>query len=54
MSIHPRKKLDSFTYERTFLLALAEINKKVIANLVGRIWGSNLTQNLIDTVTNVW
>jgi len=35
MSIHLRKKSNSFTHEQTFLLALAVMNKKVIANLVG-------------------
>jgi len=54
MSIHPRKKSNSFTHKRTFLLALAVMNKKFIANRVGRIWASNLSQNLADTVTNVW
>jgi len=37
MSIHPPKKSNSFTHERTLLSALAMINKKLIANLVGRI-----------------
>jgi len=37
MSIHPLKKSNSFTQERTFLSALTVINKKFIANLVGRI-----------------
>jgi len=54
MSIHPRKKSNSFTHNRTFLSALAVTNNKFVANLVGRIWGSNLSQNSIDTVTNVW
>ena len=54
MSIHPRKKSNSFTHGRTFLSALAVTSKKFIANLVGRIWGSNLSQNSIDTVTSVW
>jgi len=54
MSIRPRKKSNSFTHKRTFLSALAVIKKKFIANLVGRIWASNLSQNSIDTVTNVW
>jgi len=54
MSIHPRKKSNSFTHKRTFLSALAETNKILIANLVERIWGSNISQNSIDTVTNVW
>jgi len=37
MSIHPhpRKKSNSFTHKRTFLSALAVMNKKFIANLVG-------------------
>jgi len=38
-SIHPPKKSNSFTGRRTFLSALAVMNKKFIANLVGRIWG---------------
>jgi len=37
MSIHLRKKSNSFTHKRTFLSALAVINKKFIGNLVGRI-----------------
>jgi len=45
MSIHPRKKSNSFTDERTFFSALAVMNKKVIANVVGQIWGANLRQN---------
>ena len=53
MSIHPRKKSNGFIHKRTFLSALAVMNKKFIANLVGRIWGSNLSQKLTDTVTNV-
>jgi len=54
MSIRPRKESKSFTRKRTFLSALAVTNKKFIVNLAGRIWGSNLNQNSIDTVTNVW
>jgi len=54
MSIHQRKKSNSFTHKRTFLSVLAVMNKQFIANLVGWIWGSNLSQNWIDTVTNVW
>jgi len=54
MSIHPRKKSNSFTHKRPFLSALAVVNKKLIADLVGGIWGSNLSQKSIDTVTNVW
>jgi len=54
ISIHPRKKSNSFTHKRTFLSALAVINKNFIACLVGPIWGSNLSQNSIDTVTTVW
>ena len=54
MSIDPQKKSNSFTHERTFLTALAVINKKFIVNLVGRIWGSNLSQNPTDTVTKSW
>jgi len=54
MSIHPRKKSNSFRHKRTFLSALAVTNKKFIANPVGRIWGSKLSQNSIDTVTIAW
>jgi len=55
MSIHPQKESNSFTHKRTFFLsAMAVTDKKFIANLVGRIWGSKLSQISIDTVTNVW
>jgi len=54
MSIHPGIKSNSCTHKRTFLSALAMTNKKFIANVVGRIWGSNFSQNSIDTVMNVW
>jgi len=54
MSIHPGKKSNSFTHKQTFLSAQAVMNKKFIANLVGRVWGSNHSQNSIDTMTNVW
>ena len=54
MSIHPRKESNSFAHKRTFLSALAVTNKKFIANPVGGILGSNLSQNSADTVTNVW
>jgi len=54
MSIHPGKKPNSFTHKRTFLSARAVMSKKFTANLVGRVWGSNLSQNSIDTMTNVW
>jgi len=54
MSIHPRKESNSFTRKRNFLSALAVTNKKFIADFVGRIWGSNLSQNSTDTVTSVW
>jgi len=37
MSIHRRKKSNSFTHKRTFLQDLTVINKKFIASLVGRI-----------------
>ena len=37
MSIRLGKKSNSFAHERTFLSALTVINKKFIANLVGRI-----------------
>jgi len=53
MSIHARKKSNSFTHKQTFLTALAVMNKKFIAHLVGRIWSSNLTQNSVETVANV-
>ena len=53
MSIHPGKKSNSFTHERTFLSARAVMNKKFVVNLVGRVWASNLSQNSIDTLTNV-
>jgi len=54
MSIHLGKKSNSFKHKRTFLPAVVVMNKKFIANLVGRIWGSNLSQNPVDTMTNVW
>jgi len=54
ISILPRKKANSIAHKQTFLSAPAVMNKKIIANLVGRIWGSNLSQNATDTVTNVW
>ena len=53
MSIHPQKKSNSFTHKRTFLSALEMMNKIFIANFEGRIWGSNLNQNSVDTVKNV-
>jgi len=37
MSIRPRKKSNSFTHKRIFLPAMAVINKKFIADHVGRI-----------------
>jgi len=54
MSIDPGKESNSFTHERTFLSARAVMNKKFIANLVGRVWGPSLSQNSIDTITNIW
>ena len=54
MSVHLRKKSNSFAHKRTFLSVLAVMNKKFIANLVGRIWGSNISQITADAVTNVW
>jgi len=54
MSIYLGKKLNSFTQKRTFHSTLIVMNKKFIENFVRRIWGSNLTQNSIDTMTNVW
>jgi len=53
MSIRPRKNSNSFAHKRTFLSALGLMNKKIIANPAERIWGSNLSQNSTDTVTNV-
>jgi len=38
MSIHPRKKSNCFADKRTLLSALAVMNIKFIASLVGRIW----------------
>jgi len=35
VSIHLGKKSKSFTHKRTFILALAVMNKKIIENLVG-------------------
>ena len=54
MSIHLGKKSNSFTHKRAFLSTLTLMNKKFIENLVGRIWGSNLSQNSIHTMMNVW
>jgi len=54
MSIHTGNDSNSFTHERTFLSARAVMNKKFIANLVGRVWASNVSQNSIDTMTDVW
>jgi len=54
MSIHLGKTSNSFTHKQSFLSALAVMNEKFIANLVGGIWGSNPSQNSIDIVTNVW
>jgi len=54
MSIQPRKKSNSFAHKRTFLSALTVMKKKFIANLVGRIWGKNVSQKSTDKVTNVW
>jgi len=53
MSIHQWNTSNSFAHRRTFLSALAVMNKKFISGLVARIWGSNLSQYSIDTVTNV-
>jgi len=53
MSIQLGKKSNSFTHKQTFLSALAVMNKKFIANLFGQIWGSNLSQNSVDTISNV-
>jgi len=33
---------------------MAVMNKKFIASLVGQIWDSNLSQNSVDTVENIW
>ena len=54
MSVHARNKSNIFAHKRTFLSALAVMNKKLIVNLAERIWGWNLSQNTADTVTNVW
>ena len=54
MSIHPGKKSNSFRHKRTFLPGLAVTDKKFIGNPVGRVWVSNLSQNAVDTMTNVW
>jgi len=54
MTIHLGKNQNNFTNKRTFLPVLAVMNRKFITNLVGRIWGSNLSQNSIHTMTNVW
>jgi len=54
MSIYPQKKSNSFAHKRTLLSALPVMNKKFIADLVGGIMGSNLSQKSTDTVTNVW
>jgi len=54
MSIRLGKKSNNFAHKRSFLSALAVMNKKFYANLVGRIWGLNLSQNSIDTMANVW
>ena len=54
MSIHLGKKSKSFTHKWTFLLALTVMNTIFIPNPVAWIWGSNLSHNSIDTMTNVW
>jgi len=54
MSIHPRKISNSFTHKRTFLSALAVMNTKFIANSVGQIQVSNLSQNSVGTMANDW
>jgi len=41
MSIHQGKKSNSFTHKQTFLSARAVMNRKFIANLVGRVRGWN-------------
>jgi len=53
-SIHAGQKPNSFSHKRTFLSARVGMSKKFIANLVERVWGSNLTQNSIDKMANVW
>jgi len=50
----PWKKSNIFTRKRTFISTLEVMNKKFIENLVGRIWCSNLSQNSIHIMTNVW
>jgi len=53
MSIHLGKKSNSFRDKRTFLSGLAVTDKKFIVDPVGRIWVSNLSQNSVETMTNV-
>jgi len=54
MSIHPRKKSNSFTHKRKFLSALAVINKNIYCKSCGTNLSWNLSKNSIDTVLNVW
>jgi len=54
MSIHLGKKSNSFRDKRTFLSDLAVTEKKFIADPGEGIWVSNLSQNSVDTMTNVW
>jgi len=49
-----RKRSNCFTHKRTFLLVVAMMNIKFIANLVERLWGSKLNHNSIHTIRNVW
>jgi len=53
MIVHPRKKLNSLTHKQTFLSALAVMNKKFIANLVGRIWGLKLNRHNDECLVKV-
>ena len=54
MRIHVGKKSNSFRHKRTFLSGLAVTNKKFIPNSVGGVQVSNLSQNSVDTMNNVW
>jgi len=54
----PRKKSNSFTHKRTFLSALAVMNKKFIANPVGRIWPQKsqpkLNRHSDECLVKIW
>jgi len=49
----PTKKIKQFHTQTNLPFNPAVMNKVFIENLVGRIWGSNLSQNSIDTMKNV-